>query len=231
VTATYIAISVIFIAAIGAFYFSRMRIINRMKFLNSLLTAKKDPDLFLAEIDKSIGKQRKAPYRSTLMILKAKGLIWKGEWDQCIELLNDVNPNDILNDFNQAMWNYDMVLSLFQSRRNEEAFELIGKNSDFLNKNKTAVNKFVVNPIKKIFAMKDFYEGNFLESEKGFNELNESQTDDLSRAINHYYLGLIETHFGNLAIAGEKFKTAEELGTTMFIPDLIKEQAAVMNHE
>jgi len=228
----FIAIAVIFIMLIALYFTSRKRMIGRMKYLNGILNDKHAPDLFLKEIDKSIEKQRKALYKSTLNILKAKGLIWKGDWEGCVKLLNTVSPGDILNEFNSVMWHYNMIFALLNSDRKDEAFKLISDNLEFLNKNAAGPNKFISNPVKKIFALKDYYDNKQMKSEEGFNELNELQTDDFSKAINYYYLGKIDLFYGNEASADEKFQMASQLGVSSYLPELIKsESQGSVGHE
>jgi tetratricopeptide (TPR) repeat protein len=217
----WIWIPLVAVAVLTALYYSRKRKLYKvLGYLNGLLTLDRDPDLFLSEVDGYIARQRKPLYRNVLIILKCKGLIWKGLWNECLGELERVKATDILNDFNRVMFHYDRTFALFRLGRDGEALAAIGENERFLDAQRASAVRFIAHPAMKIFAMRAFHSGDLEEAKRDFEELNGLQTDDFSKAVNHFYLGLIAGRSGDLGRAKEHFERVGALAPNTCLPGL-----------
>jgi len=224
----FIAIAVVLVIMMG-FYYSRKRKVNKiLTYLNALLANNKDPDLFLSEMDGYIRKHPKRIYKTILIILKSKGLIWKGMWEECLDNLRSVDPKDILNDFNRVMYHYYWTFSLFNLDRENEALSYIAENQAFLDSCLKKPVSFIANPAKKMFALQSYYTGDLQKAKGLFTELDLLQKDDFSKAVNLYYLGMIAKNTNDAAAAEEAFAKAADLGRTTYLPDLISKARGAM---
>lgn len=220
-----ILLSMLAIAIAFCYIFYNPRYL-RSYYIGNILMKQANPDLFLIEIEKDINKQKNLKYKKMLLVNKTSGLICKGQWDEAIRILKETG-DDIKNKHFKVLYYNNLVVSLFNIGRTDEAIRLLQDKSDILDMNAQYKNKEFQSSIKKLYALKEYCTGNYEESKKMFEELQEIQHYNIHRAVNYYYLGQISSIENNINTATEFFQKSRELGKNTYLPKLIDNQSGI----
>ncbi len=172
-----------------------------------------DVQRFLEETDKEL-KYSSGSWRHCYLVNKTAGLYYLGQWDQAIEILDDV-PYQKLPKMYQILYVNNRLANLIAAGRIDEAGELINAHPEAFEKSKH--NQAFFATLQSNLGTYKFARGQLDEA----RELIESNVPEhkhrLAQAVSHYYLGMIHRQQGRIDEAERYLNKARELGKNSYL--------------
>lgn len=202
----------------GIFVLLAVFYIYRAYYVASLLNKKGNPDLFLKEVERDIRFAFTRRYRNMLLVNKSAGLIYKGDFEDAVNLLKSIKPERFPRKIKLLYYN-NLLSGLFLLERLDEAKELFNKHQKMFYEK--SGSKLLDMAVKSTLAVYEMYFGSLNTSRRMLEELLNEKLSDLHRATMLYYIGLIELKEGKLDEAKKRFEEAEKRGKNSYIPQKI----------
>jgi len=208
---------IVIMAFIAYLLMSRRNIYKQVEVFNQLLYLDKNPEKYIAEVDKILRKLQSEREKNINLIQKTTGLLYAGRFEESIRILTDdvkkIPPNW------QHVFYHNLVLSLFFSDETSRANEILTEVHDVLDEyakkdyNKTA--------IEFIYAVADFYNGNGIAQKEFFKNLVEIGRNEYRIAFGYYFLGKIYEIENNIEDSEANLEKARIYGKGSFIEELL----------
>lgn len=179
----FIILAVYFIYSISR----RKKLEKQVELFNKLLYEEKSPQKYIAEVDNLLLKFQSENEKNINLIQKTTGLLYAGQFDEAISILNE-NVKRIPPNW-QVVYYHNMLLSLYFKGDIEKANEiLIEVKSTIDHYYKKDYNKVT---IELIYAVSDYYNNRIAECKEFFNLLPEVTKNDYRIALGYYFSGKI----------------------------------------
>lgn len=191
----------------------RKKLEKQVELFNQLLYVEKNPQKYIAEVDKLILKFQSEKETHINYIQKTTGLLYAGRFDEVLSILNNqvkkIPPNW------QVIFYHNMLLSLYFKGEIDKANEILGEVKTTLEFHyKKDYNKVT---IELINAISDFYNNRIDECKDFFNMLIDVTHNEYRIAMGYYFLGKIFEIEGNIEESQEYLEKAKEYGQGSFI--------------
>ncbi len=191
----------------------RKKLEKQVELFNQLLYVEKNPQKYIAEVDKLILKFQSEKETHINYIQKTTGLLYAGRFDEVLSILNNqvkkIPPNW------QVIFYHNMLLSLYFKGDIDKANEILGEVKTTLEFHyKKDYNKVT---IELINAISDFYNNRIDECKDFFNMLIDVTHNEYRIAMGYYFLGKIFEIEGNIEESQEYLEKAKEYGQGSFI--------------
>lgn len=210
-----VIILVIFLVA-RFFYknWSLTRLVNR---LNTILYTDRNPEEYIKECDKLLGKTRNKRERDINLLQKSTGLFYAGRFDEVKQVL--LKEMDKIPVNGQHLYYQALVLSMFFGGEIEEGHKIFEDSRGVLESYKRTEGN--AKGLEFIFAVDDLYQGKYEERKEFFIEQCENGRNYYRKAMANYCAALIYKNEKNLNEMNKHLQLAKELGQNSFVEKLV----------
>jgi len=205
----FIILAVVLIAIM---FYKIKRQVSEINHLNDLLYIKKQPNSYVAEMDRILSSKQTEKNTVINTIQRTTGLLYAGRFDEVIEDLGRYKsaPKNWLPVYYQ-----NLILALyFKKDKNKANEELKNARAIFEEFKK---NEYYKEFIDIVYSVSDFYNGK--GSKSYYSELSDNGANDYRKALGYYFLGMMNKREKNLEEAEANFSKAAELGRGSFIEE------------
>ncbi len=193
---------------------------KKVNYLNDVLYLEKNPEEYISQCDKLLGKSSGKRDRDLNLILKSTGLFYAGRFEEVIRILeSDLNK---IPSGGQFFYYQNLVLSSFFGGDLEKGTASAKDATDALGMYKRNENNDA--GVEFIFAVADLYSGDFEGRKEFFKDLSENGRNDYRIAMSCYCLGLIYKNEGDFEAMNLAFDRAVEHGKNSFVIKLVENE-------
>lgn len=209
---------ILIIFAVVYIYTKRRRytLEKQVELFNRLLYIEKTPEKYIDEVDKLLFRISSEKEKNINLIQKTTGLFYLGEFDKAIKILTEdvskIPPNW------QAIYYHNLLLSLYFKNDAEKADNILNDVKGTLELyHKRDYNKVT---IELIYAVSDFYKGNYSKCKEFFINLIDVARNDYRIAMGYYFTSKINELEKKHEDAEEMLEKARTYGHGSFIEKL-----------
>lgn len=209
-------VAVMIVIALLFVYIKIKQQLKEANHLNDILYNKKEPNLFVEEMDKILSVKQTEKNRVINTIQKTTGLFYAGKFNEVVEILDNINnaPKNWLPVYYQ-----NLVLSLYFKKDKQRANETFKRAKPIFEEFKK--NQYYKDFIEIIYSVSDFYNGK--GSKSYFYDLAETGDNDYRKAMGFYFLGMINKKEKQTDEMNKNLNKAIEYGKGSFIEKFARE--------